>query len=918
VAVLILCAAIPAHAEDHAPPARASAGQESIYQRFLEHHLSEQVVGSPGPALGRGTFLGALNLSGLEVSVDTAMGRFSQRNPIVGRFDDGNYLPIWRDNQDGTDVLIYRRFDPNLIALAGQAPLLSDGVPREPTALTGASDGSVLLVGWLDALTGQFSGAFLNSVAFVTSTIDMSLSPQPEFIGGPTITRLYPRGHLAAWEEYRSGGWHIYSQHFDSLGVRVGGNVNVDAGNTTPLRLAPAAAGDTAGGYLLAWSEGDNTRSDIHIRAYAATGTAVDTAVAITAPIGTESYIQPTVRYVPSVDEYWIGYIMTDPANDSTSLKLRRLSRAGVILDSAADIPAGPYPWSPRLVRVDTNLVFYTERFDNSSQIRAVALAAGGAVADSTRQVNDTAFYTRMAANANSGFDSVLVVWQDRRSGGFDIRGRLETSTANTSADTKLNEEAVGGQQTDPALLANASGGAHVVFTDSQRDGGDIAFVSIAEDGTILARGRADDDSTNSLQYDPAAASDASGRGLVTWTDERADWPGPARHAAGRFLSSAGTFDSASFPLSASQTATSESQTDVAMTAGGRAAVAWVDDRTGKPLVYARFFAPDGSPATDDLAANDGSISAITVVEELAPHVAIDSTGHPWVMWSAHDAVTDSFHVLVQAFHPTGLVRNNTFDISPLGPTAKPLEFSFAAFAEGYLRVAWADNDSATQGIWVREYDTLGVPLGPAFRVSDSGITVRQPRLAVDSVERWVVVWSQASAVGEEIVWQRYFANNTPADTLERLSPDPSATRRRAPTAITSQNYLYAAWYDNATAGTGYNVRLSSLLYSPAGVSDDGDARPESFILGANYPNPFNPETIIRFSTPVPVRAELQIFNVLGRRVRVLANEIVGAGEHRFIWDGRDDAGNPVGSGVYFYRVKAGDEVRTRKMLLLR
>jgi flagellar hook assembly protein FlgD len=68
------------------------------------------------------------------------------------------------------------------------------------------------------------------------------------------------------------------------------------------------------------------------------------------------------------------------------------------------------------------------------------------------------------------------------------------------------------------------------------------------------------------------------------------------------------------------------------------------------------------------------------------------------------------------------------------------------------------------------------------------------------------------------------------------------------------------------------------------------------------------------FSAPV----RLEIFNILGRRVRTLINEELPSGEYRAIWDGADDSGKPVSTGIYLYRFKAGDFVQTRKMVLLK
>lgn len=107
-------------------------------------------------------------------------------------------------------------------------------------------------------------------------------------------------------------------------------------------------------------------------------------------------------------------------------------------------------------------------------------------------------------------------------------------------------------------------------------------------------------------------------------------------------------------------------------------------------------------------------------------------------------------------------------------------------------------------------------------------------------------------------------------------------------------------------------------------VEGEGPSMPNAFELSQNYPNPFNPTTTIKFTLPLPkdggasLPASLRIYNVLGELVRTLVDEPLSAGIHHKVWDGKDDQGNPVASGIYFYRLRAGDFQDTKKMVLLK
>ncbi len=97
-----------------------------------------------------------------------------------------------------------------------------------------------------------------------------------------------------------------------------------------------------------------------------------------------------------------------------------------------------------------------------------------------------------------------------------------------------------------------------------------------------------------------------------------------------------------------------------------------------------------------------------------------------------------------------------------------------------------------------------------------------------------------------------------------------------------------------------------------------GGNLPLAFELRQNYPNPFNPETHISYSLPENGEVRLNIYNMLGQRVKVLVDEYQHAGTQTVTWDGRNENGERVSSGIYFYKLQAGELVQTRKMTLMK
>jgi len=104
------------------------------------------------------------------------------------------------------------------------------------------------------------------------------------------------------------------------------------------------------------------------------------------------------------------------------------------------------------------------------------------------------------------------------------------------------------------------------------------------------------------------------------------------------------------------------------------------------------------------------------------------------------------------------------------------------------------------------------------------------------------------------------------------------------------------------------------------GTDVDGErvSLPSEFILNQNYPNPFNPGTNIEYQLPEAAYVSIEVFNILGQKVKTLVSEQKEAGYHQARWDGESDSGRDVPSGVYFYRMNAGSFSQTMKMVMLK
>lgn len=174
--------------------------------------------------------------------------------------------------------------------------------------------------------------------------------------------------------------------------------------------------------------------------------------------------------------------------------------------------------------------------------------------------------------------------------------------------------------------------------------------------------------------------------------------------------------------------------------------------------------------------------------------------------------------------------------------------------------------------------------------------------------------------VSDIVSTQAYFSAN-PAQFNVAAGDSQAVTVTFAPTT---------AGYFNGMLKIACNVPgEDTIMVAEEGVGEievgigDEPSLPTEFAVSPNYPNPFNPSTTISYQLPQGSEVTLEIYNMLGQKVRTLVSGRIAAGSYLAVWDGRNDNGAEVGSGIYFYRFHAsvaGETTlqRTHKMIFLK
>jgi len=197
----------------------------------------------------------------------------------------------------------------------------------------------------------------------------------------------------------------------------------------------------------------------------------------------------------------------------------------------------------------------------------------------------------------------------------------------------------------------------------------------------------------------------------------------------------------------------------------------------------------------------------------------------------------------------------------------------------------------------------LDFPVGGETFVVGDTVNIQWHIVVQHNIENWDLYFSPDGGANWEII-----ALDIQSPQLNYQWTVPQETTEQARIRICMDNT--SGNYDDVSG----NFSIREPLTSIQGKGDN----PQVFELYPNYPNPFNPSTFISYKLSTVSDVQLTIYNPSGQRIVTLVNERQTAGIHRIQWDGRDSNDKPASSGVYFYRLKAGSFIQTRKMALLR
>jgi hypothetical protein len=332
---------------------------------------------------------------------------------------------------------------------------------------------------------------------------------------------------------------------------------------------------------------------------------------------------------------------------------------------------------------------------------------------------------------------------------------------------------------------------------------------------------------------------------------------------------------------------------DVIGAGAGNNTIAWWRNDGGNPIVWTAQTIGTGFNGARSVHAadldGDGDIDVVGA--------ALLSNEIAWWRNDGGNPIVWTKFVISNTFAGAHMVRTCDVDLDG------DMDLLGAAYSGGEL--AWWRNDGGSPIVWTKFTIASGftgaVTIGPADLDDDGDVDILGAAQAAGDIAWW------SNEGGDPIVWQMHMIDANFTGVWPACAADLDGDTY---TDIVAGGGLEIRWWQNglAVSGVGGHNGRGSAPASPF----------EPLRLYQNSPNPFNPTTAICFELARAGYARLSIYDIAGRLVRTLVDGSTQAGSHSVAWDGRDEKGREMPSGLYFYRMTAGTAIETRPMTLLR
>lgn len=523
-------------------------------------------------------------------------------------------------------------------------------------------------------------------------------------------------------------------------------------------------------------------------------------------------------------------------------------------------------------------------------------------------------------AITSDGAGGAIVAWEDFNGGDYDIYAqRINGSGAVlwTSGGVALCTAA--GNQSFPVLVSDGAGGAIVTWQDLRpSSNNDIYAQRINAAGVVQWAANGVAICTQLRGQDtPNIIADGSGGAIITWQDNRSV---SNEHIYAQRINAAGAVQWTGDGVAICLATGDQNFPALASDGAAGAIVAWQDFRTATNThIYSQRVNASGAV---QWTAN-GVVICAAANSQFQPLVTSDGAGGAVVTWNDARVGISISDIYAQRINATGAVQWAADGVALCTATNDQYTKAVTTDGAGGVIAAWWDRRTGARDIYARRINAAGTPQWTADGVALCTAADEQgiPAIAPDGSGGAIVTWHDNRVFPYNIYAQRVDASGTVQWTGNGVALCTAADEQLSPVAATDgAGGAIVAWQDMrnvATTATDiYAQRISGNGAIPTAVSGMTPALP--LAVGNNYPNPFAAETSFDVTTLRESVVSIEVFDVAGRRVRSIDVGRVPAGATRLAFDGLNDRARALPSGVYFYRVHAGSETVTKKMVIAR
>ncbi len=554
---------------------------------------------------------------------------------------------------------------------------------------------------------------------------------------------------------------------------------------------------------------------------------------------------------------------------------------------------------------------------------------------------------------ATDGSGGAIVTWADYRSGSdSDIYAQRIDPNGNTMwTGDGVAVCSAEGDQTSPQIVEDGSGATVITWVDARSGAGeeDIYAMKIDPDGNALWtwQGVAVTAASHD-QYAPQITSDGAGGAIIAWEDKRA---GGNPDIYAQRIDSGGnalwTADGVMVSLSDS----ADCNLRMAYDEDGGAILTWDNNGGGSFDIFAQRLDASGNP----LWAPGGLGVCTAPSPQIKPEIVSDMASGAIIAWTDLRNVLGS-DIYAQRVDAGGGIMWSADGVLVCGAESNQSYHKIATDGLGGAVITWRDErvDNNNADIYAQRVDHDG-----GIQWTEGGVRIcaadglqTKPQLVYEGYCGVIIAWADFRNLYDSDIYAMKVCEGLPpvatllqssscsidgADvviewTLTETGPDVDFHVYRAPAYSATfveifdpqiiRSNLNFSFRDRGTE-PGRSYRYAVEMEDESGRSTlfmtDDVTVPAAFLsLEQNHPNPFNPVTTIGYYVPRECRIELGVYDVSGTLVKRVTSGSVPAGHHKATWSGIDESGRPAASGVYFYRLRAGKEVITRKMTLLR